>query len=271
MIIRVDDVDDQRLDPFRWRERQLASRPQRLERVGAGMFVAEGDLVVMRALDNAHDPVALLCDEEHVEHLSARVDDSIPVYVGSDPLRREVTGLGVPLSMVGLFTRPALISPDDLAGRARHLVVLESIDNPTNVGAIVRSALALGWDGVLLDASSADPLARRALRVSMGAGLVLPFARVAPNQSIEEYIARIPHTVYALTPSNDAVDVAEIETPHDNVALALGAERTGLSDSLMRAAARRVRIPMHAGTDSLNVGAAAAIALHVLGPNGTRR
>lgn len=234
------------------------------------MFVAEGDLVVMRALDAAHAPVALLCDDSHADRLSALVDGDIPVYVGNDALRRDVTGLGVPLSMVGLFRRPAMVTPDELSSRARHLVIVEEVDNPTNVGAIARSALALGWDGLLLDSSSADPLSRRALRVSMGAGLRLPFARIEPQRSLAEFVSAIPHTMFALTPDDTAVDIEDVTTPPVPTALALGAERSGLSEALIRAAAMRVRIPMHAGTDSLNVGAAAAIALHVLGPNGRR-
>lgn len=232
------------------------------------MFVAEGDLVVHRALDASHIPVALLCDESHADELSALVNDDVPVYVGSDALRRDVTGLGVPLSMVGLFQRPAMIDADELVARSTHVVVLESIDNPTNVGAIARSALALGWNAVLLDSTSADPLARRALRVSMGAGLSIPFARVQTRRSLVDVLSMSLHSLYALTPGDGATDISDVRMKSEHVAVALGAERTGLSDEVLGIATACVRIPMHAGTDSLNVGAAAAIALHALGPNG---
>lgn len=267
VITRVSDSNDDRLDAFRWRERQLASRAQRNERVGAGMFVAEGDLVVERAIAAGREPVALLCGDELAERMSELVDAATQIYVGDDTLRRDVTGLGVPLSVVGLFARPPLVDPLALVARSRHLVILEAVDNPTNVGAIVRSAAALGWNGLLLDATSADPLARRALRVSMGSGLVMPFARIAPDQHLGEILAAMPHTVFALTPSDDAQNISSIDVPRVDVAIALGAERVGLSDTVMSRAHTRVRIPMHAGTDSLNVGAAAAIALHALGPN----
>ena len=267
MIITVTDATDPRLDAFRWRERQLASSSQRREKVGAGMFVAEGDLVVGRALDADCVPVALLCDARHAELLSPRVAPDVPVYVGDEPLRKDVTGLGVPLSATGLFVRPALIDEGELLARSRHVVVMEAVDNPTNLGAIVRSAAALGWDGLLLDSTSADPLARRALRVSMGTGLSLPFARTAPGEDIAGLLGAHGYVTHAMTPDAGATDISRIETHGDRTALLLGSERSGLSIPLLTGATHRVRIPMHAGTDSLNVGAAAAIALHVLGPN----
>lgn len=269
MIIAVEDASDPRLDAFRWRERQLANRPQRREQVGAGMFVAEGDLVVSRAIESGSAAVALLCDARQAEALAPRVDAAVPVYVGDDLLRKEVTGLGVPLSATGLFGRPALLSPAQLLSTARFVVVLEAIDNPTNVGAILRSAAALGWDGILLDATSADPLARRALRVSMGTALSLPFARAGHADEIASLVALHGHHSYATTPDASAADISRVvPATGGKVALMLGSERSGLTAGLLAAAAARVRIPMHAGTDSLNVGAAAAIALHALGPNG---
>ncbi|MFM7262333.1 MAG: TrmH family RNA methyltransferase [Acidimicrobiales bacterium] len=268
MIVEVTDAADPRLDPFRWRERQLASGPQRREATGAGMFVAEGDLVVDRALATGREPVALLCERTHAERLSTVVRDDVPVYVGDDALRKHVTGLGVPLSATGLFRRPAPVGPGDLLRTSRLVVVAEAVDNPTNLGAVVRSAVALGWDGLLLDSTSADPLARRALRVSMGTGLSLPHARTAPGEDISGLLAAHGFVTYALTPGTGALDISEVPRAGGPVALMLGSERSGLSTDLLSPATHRVRIPMHAGTDSLNVGAAAAVALHVLGPNG---
>lgn len=268
MIVWVEDPADARLDAFRWRERQLASAAQRRDKVGAGMFVAEGDLVVARALDAGCAPVALLCDESHGEQLAGRVHDGIPVYVGGEALRREVTGLGVPLSATGLFRRPALLPPPTMLQSARFVAVMEAVDNPTNLGAIVRSAAALGWDGLLLDSTSADPLARRALRVSMGTGLSLPFSRLAQGEDLVAALHSHGYTTCALTPDGAAPDITSVSTaPIAKVAVLLGSERTGLSQRALSSADRMVRIPMHAGTDSLNVGAAAAIALQLLGPN----
>lgn len=266
MIIEIDAVDDPRLDPFRWRERQLASRADRLEAVGSGMFVAEGDLVVERSLAAGREPVALLCARRHAPAMAARVGDTVPVYVGGDTLRREVTGLGVPLGITGLFRRPALLDVDVLVASSRRIVVMEAVDNPTNLGAVVRSAAALGWDALVLDATSADPLARRALRVSMGTGVTLPFARLGSHDSVAALLGRHRCTSVALTPAPDAAPIPDVHTD-GRVALLLGSERDGLSAATMAAATVRARIPMHAGVDSLNVGAAAAIALHELGPD----
>lgn len=268
MIIQVGSAADERLDPFRWRERQLASAAQRREAVGAGMFVAEGDLVVDRAVAAGCVPVALLCDDTHAALFASRVQTDVPVYTGDAALRKEVTGLGVPLSATGLFVRPPLVTPAELLEGSRNIVVMEAVDNPTNLGAIVRSAAALGWDGLLLDSTSADPLARRALRVSMGLGLTLPFARTAPGDDMTALLGAHGYDTWAMTPDASAEDIALARVKGDRTALLLGSERTGLSPRVLAASTHRVRIPMHGGTDSLNVGAAAAIALHVLGPNG---
>lgn len=270
MIVHVERTDDTRLDAFRWRERQLASRADRLETVGSGLFVAEGDLVVERALALGNQPVALLCAERVAPGFAMRVVDDVPVYVGDDDLRRDVTGLGVPLGVTGLFRRPPMRDPDSLFAASRRVVLMESVDNPTNLGAVVRSAAALGWDALVLDATSADPLARRALRVSMGTALVLPYARLTPGDSIASLLGRHACCALALTPDPSARAIGSFRDDifgHERIALVLGSEREGLSPSALAAATEHVRVPMHAGVDSLNVGAAAAIALHAFGPD----
>ena len=271
MIITVTDARDPRLDAFRWRERQLASAAQRREKGGAGLFVAEGDLVVERAL-NAHcSPVALLCSTEMGQHFSARVAHDVSIYVADDNVRKDVTGLGVPLGATGLFTRPALIDPTELLARSSRVVVMEAVDNPTNLGAIVRSAVALGWDALLLDSTSADPLARRALRVSMGQALQLPFARFESNASLIAILHAHGFDTFALTPSSDAVSLHHVEqNAHRKIALLLGSERTGLTQEVLEQCTHKVVIPMHHNVDSLNVGAAAAIALYELGAHGNK-
>lgn len=277
MIIHVSDPSDPRLDRFRWRERQLASRTDRLEAVGAGLFVAEGDLVVDRALSSGCAPVALLCDDRMAHRYTdpggpACVGGHVEVFVGDESLRRDVTGLGVPLRAVGLFHRPALRSADELFAASRWLVAVEAVDNPTNLGAIMRSAAALGFDGMILDHSSSDPLARRALRVSMGSALAFPFARLDRHDSIAALLSRHPNVAYALTPDSTATDITSLQSsPDERAVVLLGSEREGLAAATMSAASHRVRIPMHSGVDSLNVGAAAAIAFHHLGPNGRTR
>ena len=266
MLVNVETPDDTRLDPFRWRDRQLASKLERLETVGAGLFVAEGDLVVDRALAANCVPIALLCDEDmgnHYDHIAPDVQ----IFVGNEHLRREVTGLGVPLKATGLFRRPALKDASELIGQSRRIVVAEAIDNPTNLGAIIRSATALGWDALLLTRGSADPLARRALRVSMGTGVNMPFARLAPEENVADFLHTHHFTSIALSPDNSAVNISRADiSQYDRVALMLGSERGGLMPDSIATADVVMQIPMFHNTDSLNVAAAAAIALYALGP-----
>lgn len=266
MITVVESEDDPRLDAFRWRDRQLASKLERLEQVGAGLFVAEGDLVVQRALTAGCTPVALLCDEPMGTHFAQQLHDTA-IYVGNEDLRREVTGLGVPLKAVGLFRRPGLVDPAVLIRSSQRIVVAEALDNPTNLGAIIRSATALGWDGLLLTEGSADPLARRALRVSMGAGLQLPFARHENSVELHAMLQESNCATVALTPHREAQNIhATSFPPEQKIALLLGSERDGLTADVLSRAHHQLRIPMFHDTDSLNVAAAAAIALFALGP-----
>ena len=265
MISVVHEASDARLDPFRWRDRQLASKADRLESVGAGLFVAEGDLVVGRAIDAGCIPVALLCDEPMAQHFASRVPETVDIFIGAEQLRQDVTGLGVPLRASGLFQRPPLTNPDELVAQSRRILVAEAVDNPTNLGAITRSAAALGWDALILTAGSADPLARRALRVSMGTGLTLPFARLESGDSIGALLHRHHCVSYGLTPNESAIDIASITPSAERIALLLGSERDGLDADTMQSVHTLVRIPMHAGVDSLNVGVAAALAMYALG------
>lgn len=268
MIITVNDPADERLHPFRWRDRQLASRTDRLEAVGAGLFVAEGDLVVERALAAGCTPRALLCDDAMAEAFTERLPDT-DIFCGPEDLRREVTGLGVPLRAMGLFVRPALVAPETLLASSTRIVVAEAVDNPTNLGAVIRSAVALGWDGLVLSRGSTDPLARRALRVSMGTGLSLPFARIDGDDSALALLHRSGFRTVALTPDASAADLRGFTTgAGERTAVLLGSERDGLRHDTLVGASERVRIPMHNDIDSLNVGVAAAIALHALGPTG---
>lgn len=266
MITVVDNDQDPRLDAFRWRDRQLASKLDRLEQVGAGLFVAEGDLVVQRAIAAGCIPVALLCDELMGAQFDRQLND-VDIYVGNEDLRGEVTGLGVPLKAVGLFRRPGLVDPEVLITTSQRIVVAEALDNPTNLGAIIRSATALGWDALLLTQGSADPLARRALRVSMGTGLHLPFARHENSEELHAMLQDHNCATVALTPHHSAQNINDtVFDAEQKIALLLGSERDGLTSQVLSDADHQLRIPMFHNTDSLNVAAAAAIALYALGP-----
>ncbi len=264
-FVAIDDVDDARIAPFRLNERGLASRADKRDDAGAGLFLAEGDLVVERALDAGCEPFAALADGQRVPECAHRiVATGADVFVGGDDLRALVTGLGMPHPVVALFHRPARPAADELIRASNRLVVVEGVDNPANIGAIVRNAAGLGWDGLLLDHTSADPLARRALRVAMGTAFTLPHAR---SRDLAAVVAAIDdRPVYALTPDPTAADIRDIPRldPNEPRAIVIGSERAGLSDALLDATTP-VRIPMAGGVDSLNAAAATAVACFALG------
>jgi len=266
-MLEIFAADDPRLDAFRWRERQLNTITQRKAGLGAGHFIAEGDLVVQRALDAGCAPDTVLCDPKRATTFGSQVAQrGGQVYVASIEIRREVTGLGVPLDAVGLFYRPAAVNADELIESCQRLLVLDCIDNPSNVGAIIRTAVALGWNGVLLDSTSADPLSRRALRVSMGTALKMPFARIHnTTHTLADLRTRGVVTI-GLTPTTSAIDISSVHLqPLERRALVLGSERNGLSESTLAECLLQVSIPMTRGIDSLNVAAAAAVACYALG------
>ena len=255
-------ADDPRLAPFRLNERGLASRTDKRDDAGAGLFLAEGDLVVERALDAGCEPYLGLADGDRVPAVAERlIAAGADVYVGGDDLRRHVTGLGMPHAIIALFHRPPRPTAAELLATATRLVVIEGVDNPANVGSIVRNAAALGWDALVLDHTSADPLARRALRVAMGTAFALPHAR---TRHLADELRTVASDVelYALTPAAGAQDIREVR-PTGRRAVIVGSERAGLGEELL-AICRPVRIPMAGGVDSLNAAAAAAVACYAL-------
>jgi tRNA G18 (ribose-2'-O)-methylase SpoU len=248
---------------FRLNERGLASRTQRRNDNGEGLFMAEGDLVVERAFSAGCVPVVALVDELRPPPVAHLLLQHVPVYAGGEQVRALVTKLGVPNAIVAIFQRPPRTTVEQLAIDAHRLVVVEAVDNPANIGAIIRNAAGLGWDGLITDATSADPLARRSMRVSMGHAVVFPHARAADMASAMATLARHGFVVVALTPAADATDIVDVPFA-PRIAVCVGAERAGLSDPVLDAATMQVRIPMQAGIDSLNVAAATAIACHAL-------
>ena len=276
MVLLIDSPDDPRLEQFRLRERELRPRriparmakgltPADLERVSAGHFVAEGDLVVERAIAAGCRPVAVLTDSESPAPIVDALDPEVPVYAARHEARRMLTGLGVALDVIALFDRPPTLELDDLLPHCRHLLLAEDVDNPTNIGAISRSAAAFGVDGLILDRNSADPLARRALRVSMGVALSMRHCRVDDVSSVVPKLQSRGWLVCGLSPRADARDIATVPVDaNSRVAIVLGSERVGLRTETMNVVDHLVRIPMANGIDSLNVAAAAAVACHSL-------
>jgi tRNA G18 (ribose-2'-O)-methylase SpoU len=269
MIVTVTDANDSRLDAFRWRERQLATIAQRRSAQDAGSFIAEGDLVVERALEAGHVPDVVMCDPKCADRFEVPVTAAGgTVIVAPADVRREVTGLGVPLDAIGVFRRPLPADPAALVAAHSHIVVVDCVDNPSNVGSIVRTAAALGWDALLLDRTSADPYSRRALRVSMGTTFRLPFARVDDMPRLLADLAERGFDVIGLTPHDPQRNVVSLASSTAEArgkrALVLGSERQGLSAASLDACSRLVSIDMSAGVDSLNVATAAAIACWAL-------
>jgi tRNA G18 (ribose-2'-O)-methylase SpoU len=234
-------------------------------RNGGPLFIAEGDLVTERALAAGCEPVAVLCSEKGAQRMAEFAPDyERYCFTASEDLRRNVTGLGVPLEVISLFKRPAPTDADALLARFTHGIYVDNVDNPVNVGSIARNMAAMGWDALFLDTNSADPLARRALRVSMGNAFSVPHARVADTAAFIRNAAAASITTIALTPSAGATPLGNISLTSSRRLVVLGSERDGLSDEVMQACTLRVRIEMQDGIDSLNVAAASAIACYTL-------
>jgi tRNA G18 (ribose-2'-O)-methylase SpoU len=230
-----------------------------------GVFIAEGELVAERALRLGYRMRSLLLLEQRVERFGGIAPEGVPVYLATAELMRSITGFAVHRGVLAAFDRKPLPDAAELLRDARRVVVLEDVNNHTNVGAIVRSASALGIDALLLDPNSCDPLYRRSLRISMGEALSLPHARTAPLPAGLAPLRAAGFVLAALTPGPQAIDIAEVAAAaHDRLALLLGTEGAGLSPDVLAEADVQVRIPLAAGVDSLNVAAAAAIAFYAL-------
>jgi tRNA G18 (ribose-2'-O)-methylase SpoU len=225
-----------------------------------GLLLAEGARVVERCIGAGHHLRALLVSTGYSGPLPS---PAVPTLTLDPEEIQRLTGFGAMREMLGAFDRPPDPAAADVLPTAHRVLVLEGVMNPSNVGTIIRSATALGVDATLVGPGSADPFGRRALRTSMGAALVHPWAITAdPVADLRAH----GFALLALTPAPDAEPLAADSTAlsGDRVALALGTEGQGLSDHMLAAADARVTIPMAPGVDSLNVAAAAAIACWVL-------
>jgi tRNA G18 (ribose-2'-O)-methylase SpoU len=265
-LVEVEQADDPRLaDYVRLRDTSLRKHLESEH----GLFIAEGEKVIRRAVEAGYRPRSFLLARRWLASLDdvlSRWPD-VPVFVVSEDLAEAVTGFHVHRGALASLHREQRHPLPDLLAQ-RRLVVLEDIVDHTNVGAILRNAAGLGWDGALLSPRSADPLYRRAIKVSMGTVFSLPWARLPDWHAAPALLREAGFLTLALTLADDAVDLAEVarelgERPRP-VAVLLGTEGAGLSARWSGAADLRVTIPMHAGVDSLNVAAAAAIACYSL-------
>ena len=225
-----------------------------------GLFIAEGELVIRRALKAGYRLRSVLVDEKRVEQF-ADLPDAAVIHAATPDVLEAITGFHVHRGVLASFHRRPLPTVPELLRSARRLVVLEGLNTHTNLGALFRSAAALGIDAVVLSPSCADPLYRRAVRVSMGEVFAIPYAKAdAWPEALAEVRAE-GFRLLALTPGDDAVALQELSArDRERPALMLGAEGPGLSRAALAAADVRVAIPMQNGVDSLNVATAAAIA-----------
>ena len=226
-----------------------------------GIFIAESPKVIRVALNAGLTPLSLLCERKHLAgdaaDLIARCGD-IPIYTGSRELLASLTGYTLTRGVLCAMRRPQPRSVEDVCRGARRVVVIDSVVDTTNIGAIFRSAAALGIDGVLLTPTSCDPLNRRAVRVSMGSIFLLPWTYV--DSDLQELRAQGFRTAaMALTDRSIPLD-APILRSEERLAIIMGTEGDGLSAQAIQSADYVVRIPMYHGVDSLNVAAASAVA-----------
>ncbi|GAA4246049.1 RNA methyltransferase [Dactylosporangium darangshiense] len=226
-----------------------------------GLFIAEGELVLRRALRAGFRLRSVLIDAKRVEQLADLPLAGVPVYAADQATLEEITGFHVHRGVLASFHRKPELSADAILASARRIAILEDINNHTNLGALFRSAAALGMDAVLLSPSCADPLYRRSVRVSMGEVFAVPYAQLHPWPDGLDRVREAGFTILALTPAADAVPIQRLTAAQRaRPALLLGAEGPGLTAKALRASDAAVVIPMHRGVDSLNVANAAAVA-----------
>lgn len=232
-----------------------------------GLYLAESLLVLERALRAGHEPRSVLALGGSVDEVLALLGGrDVPVFTGPGELLAQLTGYLLHRGVVASMHRPPLASAASLLTDARRVVVLEDVVDPTNVGAIFRSVAAIGADAVLVSPRCSDPFYRRAIRVSMGTVLQVPWTRAPDWPELSLLLRGAGFEVAALALTPDAVAIREYAARDpERVALVLGTEGEGLTGEALAAADVRVQIPMRHGIDSLNVAAAAAVAMFALG------
>lgn len=270
-LIKISEYDAAELDIYaRYSEPMLAH----INEPDLGLFIAESPNVIIRAMDAGYEPISFLVEEKNVygEGLPviARFPD-VPIYTAELEVLVKITGFQLTRGLLCAMRRRELPTPEEICQNATRIAVLEGVVNPTNVGAIVRSAAALNIDAVLLSPDSCDPLYRRSARVSMGTIFQIPWTYVCKSRSEwdEKGLNIIRNMGFApiamaLTPGSITIDDERL-TKYDKLAIVLGAEGSGLSEKTINECDHSVIIPMSHNVDSLNVAAASAVAFWELG------
>lgn len=262
-IVPVDDPADPRLRDYTGLTDVVL---RRLSEPADGLYLAESAKVIERALGAGHRPRSVLLQQKWLDELTPVLEPyDIPVYLAEPAVLAGITGFAMHRGAIASMHRPPLTPVADVLRDARRVVVLEDIVDHTNVGAIFRAVAGLGADAVLVTPRCADPFYRRAVRVSMGTVLQIPWTRLAEWPAGAGQLHEAGFEIAALALADDATDLAAYAAdPPDRVALLLGTEGDGLSQPALAAADTVVTIPMSRGVDSLNVAAASAVALWAL-------
>ena len=271
-IIEIRDFAAGELDVYaRLTEAQLLNR----DRPQDGLFIAESPKVVRRALDAGYEPVSILTEDRHINGEAREVLErcpDIPVYTAPFEVLTQLTGYKLTRGLLCAMRRRPLPRVEELCRRARRIAVLENVMNPTNVGAIIRSAAALNMDAVLLTPGCSNPLYRRAARVSMGTVFQIPWtflgeeeAGAWPREGMD-YLKSLGFSTASMALHDESVDIDDpVLRQEEKLALILGTEGEGLQEETIAASDHTIKIPMSHGVDSLNVAAASAVAFWELG------
>ena len=270
-IIQITDFNAPELDVYaRLTERQLQGRDVKAQ----PLFIAESPNVILRALDAGYEPVSLLMEGRHIEGAAREVVqrcEDIPLYTADLPVLTQLTGFPLTRGVLCAMRRRPLPRAEDVCAGARRIAVLENVMNPTNIGAIFRSAAALNMDAVLLTPSCCDPLYRRSVRVSMGTVFQIPWTFLGtethdwPHPGMEQ-LADMGFRTAAMALREDSLSIDDPRlAAEEKLAIVLGSEGDGLSGDTIARCDYTVRIPMSHGVDSLNVAAASAVAFWQLG------
>ncbi|MFA9446642.1 TrmH family RNA methyltransferase [Egicoccus sp. AB-alg6-2] len=260
--IRIEDPGDERLADYAALNDPALRKRYEHE---LGVFIAEGPNVVRELLTSAYRTRSVLVVEEQLASMAADLRHlDAPVYVVTRSLLYALVRFKLHQGVLACGARRPAAELDTVLADARTVAVLDALNDHENLGTLFRSARGLGVDAVLLGPGCADPLYRRSVRVSMGHVLHVPFTKVAGLDDTLPRLHAAGFASVALTPRDDAVDLATMARPRERVAIVLGAEGPGLDVETIAAATHAARIAMHAGVDSLNVAAAGAIAFHAL-------
>ena len=269
-VIEITDFTAPELDVYaRLSEGQLLNRAEPEK----GMFIAESPRVIERALDAGCVPVSFLSEDRHIEKEAKEILErcgEIPAYVASFDVLTQLTGYKLTRGMLCAMYRPRLRTPEEVCQGARRIAVLESVVNPTNVGAIFRSAAALNMDGILLTSDCSDPLYRRSLRVSMGTAFQIPWTyfdkQITWPMEGQAFLKEQGFQTVAMALRDDTVNIDDPGLhKEEKLAIVLGTEGEGLTSQTIASCDYTVKIPMSHGVDSLNVAAASAVAFWELG------